>query len=101
MPHAQALVRTDRPWRYAAQLVQDLAPSLLETEWSAESGYVKLSDGICDMHSWPEGLRLDAFAKTEEGLAHVEDVVKHHLESRGAADKLLVEWTRRPSSLLT
>ncbi len=98
MPHAQALVRTDRPWRYAAQLAHELPPPA-ETEWSAESGYIKLSDGICDMHSWPEGLRLDAFAKTVEGLAHVENIVKNHLERAGAGEKIIVEWTRRPSSV--
>lgn len=48
-----------------------------------------------DMHSWPEGLRLDAHADTYEGLAHVEDVVKRHLERCGEADTINVEWRLR------
>jgi hypothetical protein len=92
--HAQALVRTDRPSRYAAQLAKHLGHKV-ETEWSAEAGYVKLTDGVCDMHAWPEGLRLDAYADTYDGLAHVEDVVKRHLERWGEGDTLKVEWQLR------
>jgi hypothetical protein len=48
--HAQALVRTERPSRYAAQLAKHLGHKV-ETEWSAEAGFVKLADGVCDMRT--------------------------------------------------
>jgi hypothetical protein len=36
-----------------------------------------------------------AHADTYEGLAHVEDVVKSHLERWGEGDTLKVEWQLR------
>jgi hypothetical protein len=97
MVHAQALVRTDRPSRHAAQLAERLGHEM-ETEWSAEAGYVKLPEGICDMHSWPEGLRLDAFAENDEKLRRVEDEVRSQLQRLSDGDRLEIEWYRRPLS---
>jgi hypothetical protein len=93
--HAQSLVLTDRPARYAAQLAKHFGHKRT-AEWSAEGGFIEFEDGRCEMHSWPEGLRLDAFAPTPEGLEHVEHVVKRHLERWGEKDDIRVEWTRRP-----
>lgn len=84
---------TDLPSRFGAQLAEQLGHEF-ETEWSAEAGFVKLPDGVCDMHSWPEGLRLDAFAPSAEKLSRVQDTVGQQL----ARGKLTVEWQRRPSS---
>ncbi len=97
MFHAQALVLTDRPSQVAAHVAAELGLEFT-TEWAAESGCVELPDGICDMHAWPEGLRLDAFAETSDGLARVEDVVKRRLEHLGADDHINVDWYRRPSA---
>ena len=97
MLHAQALVLTDRPSQYAARIANDLALEFT-AEWGAESGCVRLPDGICDMYTWPEGLRLDAFAETSDGLAHVEDLVKRHLEHVSEGRRLTVEWYRRPTA---
>ncbi len=97
MLHAQALVRTARPSQVASKVVADLGLEF-RTEWSAEAGTIALPDGICDMHSWPEGLRLDAFAETSEGLGRIEDVVKRQLERAGNGDAVAVEWYRRPLS---
>jgi hypothetical protein len=97
MLHAQALVLTKRPSRHAARLAADLGLEF-PTEWSAEAGMVELPDGIVDMHSWPEGLRLDAFARTRESLARVEDVVTRQLGRETDGESLRVEWYRRPSS---
>ena len=66
MFHAQALVLTDQPSQVAANVAAELGLEFT-TEWAAESGCVELPDGICDMHAWPEGLRLDAFAETSDG----------------------------------
>ena len=97
MFHAQALVLTDRPSQYAARVAADLGLEFT-TEWGAEAGSVELPDGICDMHTWPEGLRLDAFAETNAGLERVEDVVRRHLEHVSAGEPLRIEWYRRPSA---
>jgi hypothetical protein len=95
MHHAQALVRTARPSHIAAKVVADLGLEF-QTEWSAEAGSIALPDGVCDMHAWPEGLRLDAFAETSAGLARIEDLVKRQLERAGNGDAVAVEWHRRP-----
>lgn len=91
MPHAQALILTADPSTPAAALARDLAASG-ETEWSAEAGYVRLDDGLCTFHSWPEGLRLDAFADTGDRLARLERAIAQQLERGG----LRVDWRRRP-----
>jgi hypothetical protein len=96
MLHAQALVRTARPSLIASKAAADLGLEFT-TEWSAEAGSIALPDGVCDMHSWPEGLRLDAFAETSAALGRVEDVVKRQLErSASEHDAVAVEWYRRP-----
>lgn len=92
MPHAQALVLTEDPATPAARLVQRLGHEF-ETEWSAECGYVRLAEGMCLLFSWPEGLRLDAFADSGERLARIESFIARQLESE---DGLHVEWRRRP-----
>ena len=90
-------MRTPRPSQVAAKVAADLGLEF-RTEWSAEAGTIALPDGVCDMHSWPEGLRLDAFAETSEGLGRIEDVVKRQLERAGNGDAVAVEWFRRPGS---
>ena len=97
MIHAQALVLTDRPSRYAAAIAERLGHEM-ETEWSAEVGYVKLPEGIVDMYSWPEGLRLDAFAETDDKLRRILDEVRSQIERTSNGERLTVEWFRRPSS---
>ena len=93
MPHAQALVLTDDPSTPAAEMVRRLA-SEFETEWSAEAGYVRLAEGVCTFHAWPEGLRLDAFATSSDELGRVERFIAQQLTSGGG--ELRVDWRRRP-----
>ena len=93
MPHAQALVRTDDPSTPAAEMVRRLG-SEFETEWSAEAGYVRLAEGLCTFHSWPEGLRLDAFAASGDALGRVERFIAEQLTS--GPGELRVDWRRRP-----
>jgi hypothetical protein len=93
--HAQAFIPTPRPSDYANQVAKDLGMEF-ETEWSAEAGYIRLPDGVCDMHAWPEGLRLDAFAEGHDSLLRVEELVKRSLERRGEGERLTVEWRLRP-----
>jgi hypothetical protein len=95
--HAQAFVPTLKPSVYAGAVAKDLGLEF-ETEWSAEAGYIKLPDGVCDMHAWPEGLRLDVFAEAHDGLMRVEELVKRHLERRrGSNEPIVVEWRLRPT----
>ncbi|HXP93882.1 MAG TPA: DUF2218 domain-containing protein [Candidatus Binatia bacterium] len=98
--HGQALVLTSEPYQYAEHLAKDLGLEF-ETEWSAGAGSIKLPDGLCDMHAWPEGLRLDAFADAHESLMRVEDLVKRHLERVRNGGKPKVEWYLRPMSSLS
>jgi hypothetical protein len=93
VPHAQALVLTRDPSTPAAELAQRLGHEF-ETEWSAEAGFVRLADGLCTLHAWPEGLRLDAFADSGERLARVEQFIAQQLERGGGG--LRVDWRRRP-----
>lgn len=95
MPHAQALVFTADPSTPAAELAGRLAHEF-ETEWSAEAGFVRLAEGVCTFHSWPEGLRLDAFAESGERLGRVEQFIAQQLEHGTGA--LHVDWRRRPLS---
>lgn len=95
MPHAQALVLTNDPSAPAAALAQRLRHEF-DTEWSAEAGFVKLDEGICTFHSWPEGLRLDAFADSPGSLTRLETFIGDQLASESG---LRVVWRRRPSSV--
>jgi len=94
VPHAQALVLTTDPSMQAAEMVRRLAGEF-EAEWSAEAGYVRLAEGMCTFHSWPEGLRLDAFAASDDQLGRVERFIAHQLAS-GGSEELHVDWRRRP-----
>jgi hypothetical protein len=96
MPHAQALVITGDPSALAAELTRRLAGEF-ETEWSAEAGYVRGAAGVCTFHSWPEGLRLDAFADSGEHLGSIEQLITQQL-MRAGDGSLRVDWRRRPLS---
>lgn len=92
MPHAQALILTADPSTPAAAVAQRLSHEF-QTEWSAEAGFVELAGGLCTFHSWPEGLRLDAFADSSEHLSRMETFIAQQFEHDGA---LRVQWHRRP-----
>jgi hypothetical protein len=93
MLHTQALVVTESPSQLAAAVVDHLGMEF-RTEWSAEAGSIALPDAVCDLHAWPEGLRLDAWAADADALARVESVVGHELARAGAP----VDWRRRPGA---
>jgi hypothetical protein len=95
--HAQALVVTADPSGCGERLVRELRATY-ETEWAAEAGHVTGAGATCELHSWPDGLRLDAFADTDAALRGIEDVVKRTIEHIGAPERLHVDWYRRPAS---
>ena len=94
MLHSTANVTTDRPGRYAAQLVRHLGHRS-ETRWEEPAGYIKFQNGgRCDLLAEAAALRLDAYADTEEALTRVEHIVKGHLERFAVQDPLTVNWER-------
>ncbi len=96
MLHAQALVYSDDPSALGERIARDLAGAY-RTVWAAEAGNVTGADGFCDLHSWPEALRLDAFAETEAALARVENVISSALAA-AAPGVAQIDWYRRPSA---
>jgi hypothetical protein len=95
MLHSLATVATERPGRYAAQLVRHLGRRS-ETRWDEPEGYLKFQNGgKCDMRAEAAALRLDAYADNEEALARVEHIVKSHLERFAVQDVLAVHWERQ------
>jgi len=94
--HAQALVYSDDPSALGERIVGDLAGSY-RTEWAAEAGSVNVPDATCELHSWPEGLRLDAFAESSAALDQVENVVTGAID-HAAGRASHIDWYLRPSS---
>jgi hypothetical protein len=95
MLHAQALVYTADPSGLGERIARDLAATH-RTEWAAEAGSVTAADGVCEMHSWPEALRLDAFAASDAALDRVEDLMSEAIAAGSMT--AVVEWYRRPSA---
>lgn len=88
---ARADVATDRPERYAKQLVSHLSR---RTEWVTEgdvstasvaggTGKIIVGDGV---------LTLVAAADNEETLGTVQHVLGSHLERFGQRNELIVTW---------
>lgn len=96
MLHAQALVYSDDPSGLGERIARDLAGSY-RTEWAAEAGSVTGRDGFCELHSWPEALRLDAYAESDAALVRIEGVISGALAGT-AAGVVEVAWYRRPSA---
>ncbi|RJQ76013.1 DUF2218 domain-containing protein [Pseudonocardiaceae bacterium YIM PH 21723] len=94
MTRSQARVDTDRPSRYAKQLVSHLGRRV-EGEWSEESGTGRLSfpDGTATLTAQPDALLLDVDGDADH-IERLEDVVGRHLVRFGAKDELVVEWQR-------
>ena len=95
MLHAQAIVYSSDPSALGERIVDDLAGAF-RTQWSAEAGSVAVDDGVVELHAWPEGLRLDAFADTDAALDRVETAVSGAIgEVAGVG---YVDWYRRQTS---
>jgi hypothetical protein len=92
MTISTAAVRTDRPGRYAKQLVSHLSRRA-EGEWSDETGTgeIRFTSGTATLVAG-EGvldLRIDG-----DDLDRWEDVVGRHLVRFGTRDELVVSWHR-------
>jgi hypothetical protein len=111
---AEALVETQHPARYLAQLGRHAgkmgehrlhrlhrprahggggtSPQVQEAEWSETAGTVSLSWGRWTMQALPGTLRLRAEAADEESLRRIQELVTARLEKIGRRDQLTVHW---------
>lgn len=89
---SRADVATDRPARYAKQLVSHLGRHTAPVE--EENGHrLIFGAGTCLVSSDEDTLVLLASAQDTESLARVEDVVGRHLIRFGEKDELVVTWS--------
>src|SRR5215813_13165550 len=93
-----AAVATDRPGRYAKQLVAHLSRRTAG-EWNEESGtgWIDFGSARAELNSGDQVLNLLVQA-TEAELGRYEDVVGRHLVRFGTRDELIVRWVRADGS---
>lgn len=90
--HAQALVITTAdPATFGENVAREL-----NGYWSAAAGNVRAAKVTCDIHAWPDGLRLDAYADSEAELSSAERALNEVVARMGAGT---IEWHTRPSTL--
>ena len=89
---ATASVVTDKPERYAKQLVSHLGRRLT---WTTEgpTSSATIGAGIGSVTTGDGVLMLTASAPDPESLATIQDVLGRHLERFGQRDELVVDWT--------
>ncbi|MBB5874387.1 hypothetical protein F4553_007821 [Allocatelliglobosispora scoriae] len=88
---SRADVATDRPERYAKQLVSHLGRHTPPIE-EGEGHRLVFGSGTCLVSPGTDTLVLVATAEDAEALAQVEDVVARHLIRFGEKDELAVTW---------
>ena len=90
---SRAEVVTDRPERWAKQLVSHLSHKAphAQTERGDE---LTIGDGLGVVSVQPGFVVLEAHANSDEMLARVEDVLGRHLERFAEKDGLAVSWSR-------
>jgi hypothetical protein len=93
-----AAVATDRPGRYAKQLVAHLSRRT-SGEWNDEpgTGWIHFEAAEAELRSGDGVLHL-LVRTTPEQLDRFEDVVGRHLVRFGARDELVVQWARADGS---
>jgi uncharacterized protein len=96
---SSAVVATDAPARYAKQLLSHLGRknTVEPLDGDADGGRLVFAYGTATLRAASGELHIDAASDDDDGLAHVEDVVKRHLERFGARAELTVAWERAPS----
>ncbi len=89
-----ARVGTDRPGRYAKQLVAHLSRHTTG-EWSeqAGTGTITFDFGSATLAAEPDALALSVTGEPD-ALERLESVVGRHLVRFGAKDELVVQWQR-------
>jgi uncharacterized protein len=96
MATSSAHVATDRPGRYAKQLVSHMTRRV-SGEWdeAAGAGWLQFGFGRATLQAGEGALDLQVDG---DDLAELEDVVGRHLVRFGARDELVVTWTRDDGS---
>jgi hypothetical protein len=89
--HAQALVMTADPSALGERVAHALSGV-----WQASAGSARAGAATVDFHAWPDGLRLDAYATSEDELAAAERAVSEAVAASGAR---AIDWRTRPSTL--
>ncbi len=89
---ASAAVATERPERYAKQLVSHLGRKA-EVREEPEGSRLVIGEASCLVVPGEGVLELRAEAASEDGLALVRNVVGGHLVRFGEKDELVVTWT--------
>jgi len=89
--HAQALVPTSDPSGFGENVTRALGG-----EWGAAASSVHVVGASCDIHAWPDGLRLDAYADNEAELMAGERALNDVVTRMGAN---AIDWYTRPSTL--
>lgn len=93
MQQMTGLMKTDRPERYAKQLV---------SHWAARGPVVDEADGlvqrwttgqVIDLRPTDEGLVVRISVPAGEDVTAFADVVATHLQRFGKRDELTVEWS--------
>ncbi len=89
-----AAVGTDRPGRYAKQLVSHMSRKA-EAVWNDDTstGSVTFSNAHLDLSTADDALLLSLSAEPD-ALDSMEDVVGRHLVRFGTRDELIVQWQR-------
>jgi uncharacterized protein len=88
---SNAAVVTDRPERYAKQLLAHLGRKA-EVREEAEGSRLVIGEGSCLVVAGTGVLDLRAEAPSTESLDIVQDVVGRHLVRFGEKDELVVDW---------
>lgn len=92
-----ASIATDAPARYAKQLLSHLGRknTVEPLDGVPDGGRLVFAYGVGTVRPGEGVLVLDAEAGGPEDLAHVEDLLKRHLERFGAKRELTVTWEAR------
>ena len=90
---SRAAVPTERPERWAKQLVSHLS-NKVEHEKTERGDELTIGDALGIVSVGPGAIMLEAYANDSDGLARVEDVLGRHLERFAEKDGLKVTWSR-------
>ena len=89
--HAQALVPASDPSTLGEMVAREFAG-----QWGAAATSLQTHGASCEIHAWPDGLRLDAYADSEPELMACERALNDVVTRMGAN---AIEWHTRRSTL--
>ncbi|MFI9433314.1 MULTISPECIES: DUF2218 domain-containing protein [Streptosporangium] len=93
MPLSTAHVATDRPERYAKQLISHMGHKADVEHTGAGRGTITFRSGACSLASSQRELVLIAAAVDLDSLIGVQDVITRHLLRFATQEEIRVDWT--------